>query len=96
MKIRIADAHPKKLICGKSFLKAILTHNFGFIYHISQNPIKQFYQGGFLMLLFTLLFSLFQGAILFCCLAAKNTPASREVSDREQLDFIKNWAKNKH
>lgn len=46
------------------------------------------------ILFFVLLFFILQAFILFCCLAAGNDPASQEISDEEQLEFLAEWKKN--
>lgn len=45
------------------------------------------------MILFLLLFFCLQSFVLFCCLAAGNDPASQEISDKEQIEYIRNWMK---
>ena len=44
-------------------------------------------------LLFILVFFLFQTFILLCCVAAGNDAASQEISDQEQMEFIREWEK---
>ena len=44
-------------------------------------------------LLFILVFFLFQTFILLCCVAAGNDAASQEISDQEQMEFIREWKK---
>mgnify|MGYP000089760037 CR=1 FL=1 len=46
------------------------------------------------ILLFILVFLLFQTFILLCCAAAGNDAASQEISDQEQLEFIREWKKS--
>lgn len=44
-------------------------------------------------------FILFQAFILFCCLAAGNDPLSQNISDEEQMEYIRVWMekhKGKH
>ena len=48
-----------------------------------------------MILLLILIFLLFQLFILLCCVAAGNDAASQEISDQEQLQFIREW-KKKH
>ena len=48
-----------------------------------------------MILLLILIFLLFQLFILLCCVAAGNDAASQEISDQEQLEFIREW-KKKH
>lgn len=43
------------------------------------------------MMLFFVLFFCFQTLILYCCIAAGNTPDSRMREDEEQMAFIKEW-----
>ena len=38
-------------------------------------------------------FLLFQTFVLLCCVAAGNDAASQEISDQEQLEFIREWKK---
>lgn len=45
------------------------------------------------VILFLIAFFCFQSFVLFCCLAAGNDPASQEVSDMEQMEYIKAWMK---
>ena len=44
-----------------------------------------------MILLLILIFLLFQLFILLCCVAAGNDAASQEISDQEQLEFIREW-----
>lgn len=44
-------------------------------------------------LLLILVFLLFQTFVLLCCLAAGNDAASQEISDQEQMEFIREWKK---
>ena len=44
-------------------------------------------------LLLILVFLLFQTFVLLCCVAAGNDAASQEISDQEQLEFIREWKK---
>lgn len=46
-----------------------------------------------MLIIFLILFFLLQILVLFCCLAAGNDPASQELSDREQMEYIQNWVK---
>ena len=46
-----------------------------------------------MILLLILIFLLFQLFILLCCVAAGNDAASQEISDQEQLEFIREWKK---
>ena len=47
------------------------------------------------MLLILLILALvIQTFILFCCAAAGNDQMSREISDQEQIEFLKEWCKN--
>lgn len=46
-----------------------------------------------MILLFLLIFFGLQMFVLFCCLAAGNDPASQAISDQEQIEFLKAWAK---
>ena len=48
-----------------------------------------------MLILFLVLFFLLQALVLFCCLAAGNDPGSQEVSDQEQMDYIKMWMDDK-
>ena len=48
-----------------------------------------------MLILFLVLFFLLQALVLFCCLAAGNDPGSQEVSDQEQMEYIKTWMKKK-
>lgn len=50
-------------------------------------------KGGLFMILFLLLFFCLQSFVLFCCLAAGNDPASQEISDKEQIEYIRRWMK---
>ena len=43
------------------------------------------------MILFLVLFFLLQAFVLFCCLAAGDDPASRKISDQEQMEYIHSW-----
>ena len=43
-------------------------------------------------LLLILVFLLFQTFVLLCCVAAGND-ASQEISDQEQMEFIREWKK---
>lgn len=45
-------------------------------------------------LLLILVFLLFQTFVLLCCVAAGNDAASQEISDQEQMEFIREWKKN--
>ena len=45
-------------------------------------------------LLLILVFLLFQTFVLLCCVAAGNDAASQEISDQEQLEFIREWKKH--
>lgn len=47
-----------------------------------------------MLIIFLILFFLLQILVLFCCLAAGNDPASQELSDREQMEYIQNWMKS--
>ena len=47
----------------------------------------------FMLFIFLILFFLLQILVLFCRLAAGNDPASQELSDREQMEYIQNWMK---
>lgn len=47
----------------------------------------------FMLIIFLILFFLLQILVLFCCLAAGNDPASQELSDWEQMEYIQNWMK---
>lgn len=49
-----------------------------------------------LPVLILLLYFAMQAFILFCCLAAGDDPASREISDMEQMEYIRNWMDQKH
>ena len=40
-------------------------------------------------LLLILVFLLFQTFVLLCCVAAGNDAASQEISDQEQMEFIR-------
>ena len=42
-------------------------------------------------LLLILVFLLFQTFVLLCCVAAGNDAASQEISDQEQMEFIREW-----
>lgn len=44
-------------------------------------------------LLLILVFLLFQTFVLLCCVAAGNDAASQEISDQEQMEFIREWKK---
>lgn len=44
-----------------------------------------------MLIIFLILFFLLQILVLFCCLAAGNDPASQELSDREQMEYIQRW-----
>lgn len=43
-------------------------------------------------LLLILVFLLFQTFVLLCCVAAGNDAASQEISDQEQMEFIRQCA----
>lgn len=45
-------------------------------------------------LLLILVFLLFQTFVLLCCVAAGNDAASQEISDQEQMEFIREWKKH--
>lgn len=45
------------------------------------------------MLLALIIFALFQTFILYCCIAVGDDPASRAVSDIEQMEYIREWQK---
>ena len=45
-------------------------------------------------LLLILVFLLFQTFVLLCCVAAGNDAASQEISDQEQMEFIREMEKN--
>ena len=40
---------------------------------------------------FMIMFFLLQAFVLLCCLIAGNDPASQELSDREQMEYIQRW-----
>ena len=42
-----------------------------------------------------IVFFCLQAFVLFCCLAAGNDSGSQEVSDQEQMEYIKTWMKKK-
>ena len=44
-----------------------------------------------IILIALLLFFSLQAFILFCCAAAANDPISQEISDKEQMEYIKEW-----
>lgn len=44
------------------------------------------------MILFLLIFFGLQAFVLFCCLVASDDPVSRQISDREQEEFLAEWA----
>ena len=44
-------------------------------------------------LLLILVFLLFQTFVLLCCVAAGYDAASHEISDQEQMEFIREWEK---
>lgn len=48
------------------------------------------------MLPVLILSALFLTFLLFCCLAANDDPVSRAISDREQMEFIREWQKKRH
>ena len=48
-----------------------------------------------MLILFLVLFFLLQALVLFCCLAAGNDPASQQISDQEQMEYIQMWMKDK-
>ena len=47
-------------------------------------------------LLLILVFLLFQTFVLLCCVAAGNDAASQEISDQEQMEFIREWKNHDH
>ena len=48
-----------------------------------------------MIIVLLIVFFCLQAFVLFCCLAAGNDPRSQEVSDQEQMDYIKMWMKHK-
>ena len=44
-------------------------------------------------LLLILVFLLFQTFVLLCCVAAGTDAASQEISDKERMEFIREWKK---
>lgn len=44
-----------------------------------------------IILISLLIFFSLQAFILFCCAAAANDPLSQELSDKEQLEYIRQW-----
>lgn len=47
------------------------------------------------MFLFLLFFFGLQTLVLFCCMAAGNDPLSQEISDMEQMEYLKKWMQKK-
>ncbi|MCD8153582.1 MAG: hypothetical protein LUF78_02635 [Clostridiales bacterium] len=44
-------------------------------------------------LIILLCFFACQILVLFCCLAAGSDPVSREISDKEQMEYLAEWTK---
>lgn len=47
------------------------------------------------MFLFLLVYFSLQVLVLFCCIAAGNDYASQELSDMEQIEYLKKWMEKK-
>lgn len=47
------------------------------------------------MLPLLIIFALLHTFILYCCIAVGDDPASRAISDREQMEYIRQWQEQK-